>query len=169
MWNGTPESVIDLHPDGFSHTQASDIYGNSQVGYGTIEGVGTHALLWKGSRDNVVDLHPPGFAATYAYAVSGNVQVGRGDTVGFATHAIAWYGSASSAVDLHQYLEGFEPRLTISDAKAVDSTGRIFGTAYAGAGQFYAVMWTPVPEPGTLISFCLGTLIMFFASRRRSS
>src|SRR5688572_8853017 len=34
LWNGTAESVVDLHPSGFSSSIATGVSGDFQVGYG---------------------------------------------------------------------------------------------------------------------------------------
>src|SRR5262245_7945771 len=46
LWNGTSESVVDLHPAGFVYSEARGVSGASQVGFGAGPG---HALLWNGT------------------------------------------------------------------------------------------------------------------------
>ncbi len=47
LWNGSPESVVDLNPPGFITSYATSVSGTNQVGYGggTATGGGNHALL----------------------------------------------------------------------------------------------------------------------------
>jgi hypothetical protein len=61
--------AIDLHPSGFTSSEALGVSGGQQVGFGeSVEGGGPHALLWTGSAGSVVDLHP---------RVSGVARLGR--------------------------------------------------------------------------------------------
>ena len=99
FWTGSADSVVDLHPSGFTDSGAVGVSAGQQVGWGSTV-LHDHALLWMGSADSVVDLNPSGFTDSYAYAVSGDQQVGQGDTGG-RPHAMLWTGSADSAVYLH--------------------------------------------------------------------
>jgi hypothetical protein len=72
--------------------------------------------------------------------------------LGFATdglnHALIWNGTAASVTDLHPYLAGLGPAFTESYALGISDLGVIVGYAYDGSTN-YAVLWTPVPEPGS--------------------
>ncbi|WP_152099047.1 PEP-CTERM sorting domain-containing protein [Lacipirellula parvula] len=82
---------------------ASDIHGNSQVGYGQLAGGERHAFLWHGTAQSAVDLHPLGYSYSDANGVDESSQVGAGvPTDGSAPyHALLWRGTAESVVDLH--------------------------------------------------------------------
>jgi len=137
LWNGTAESVVDLHPTGFTQSIAESNYGNVQVGYGGNDplfyyNLSNHALLWQGTTESVVDLHPPGFGNTVAKDVWGQIQVGFGKSLTSAySHALLWNGSAESVIGLHPagYLES--AALAVSPSGQVGGTGGSFGPAHA--------------------------------------
>jgi hypothetical protein len=158
LWHGSADSVIDLHPAGYPQTFASDVWQNSQVGTGVFSsalGGERHALLWHGTADSVIDLHSSGFTQTGANAVAGNLQVGfgLGAATGGQQHALLWAGTAASVVDLHSALTGLGPSFVHSYAWDIDESGVIVGSA-GDADNAYAVMWSPVPEPGSILLFC---------------
>ena len=126
LWRGSAGSVVDLHPNGFTSSEAHGISGAEQVGFGTDQtGGGTHALLWRGSAGSVVDLHPNGFTTSAAWGTSDGQQVGSGSgpVTGNITHALLWRGSAGSMVDLNP------PGFWESSAVAAS------GTQQVGSGQ----------------------------------
>jgi hypothetical protein len=132
-WNGTAESVVDLHPVGFHTSYALDVSGASQVGYGF--GLQNHALLWNGTAESVVDLHPVGFDSSQALGVSGTRQVGWG-SVGLQNHALLWNGTAESVVDLHPV--GYE----VSYGEGISDAGQVGqGSGPATGGWTHALLW----------------------------
>jgi hypothetical protein len=136
LWSGSTESTVDLHPDGFAHSEAFDVSGNNQVGSGEVEAAGSnlHALLWSGTAASAVDLHPAGYENSGAGAVSGNTQVGAawpGNGFPFLGYrALMWNGTASSVVELHP--AGF----AYSRAQGVS------GNAQVGTGDGHALLWS---------------------------
>src|SRR6185369_12349494 len=103
LWNGTPESVVDLHPTNMEYSRALAVSGSTQVGYAQLPNTGpdliAHALMWHGTAASVVDLHPAGFQNSFAVGVSGNTQVGYGDPLPqeiYKVHAILWNGTPES-------------------------------------------------------------------------
>src|SRR5439155_24229736 len=80
LWFGSASNVVDLHPSGFTSSEATGASGGQQAGYGFALGavVGLHALLWSGTASSVVDLHPSGFNESVANGISGSEQVGDG-------------------------------------------------------------------------------------------
>jgi len=94
LWTGSAQSVVDLHPSGFSETVAKAVAAGRRVGWGTTTDGSTHALLWNGTADSVVDLHvflPAGFTWSRANGIdaSGNIIGSAGDAL-YTTHAILW-------------------------------------------------------------------------------
>ena len=140
FWTGSADSVVDLHPSGFTDSGAVGVSAGQQVGWGSTV-LHDHALLWMGSADSVVDLNPSGFTDSYAYAVSGDQQVGQGDTGG-RPHAMLWTGSADSVVDLHAFLP---PEFTRSWATGIDADGNIVGVAIEPDNTGHAFLLQPVP------------------------
>jgi hypothetical protein len=103
--------------------------------------------------------------------ISGNTQVGYGNVNGNVgggptDHALLWNGTANSYVDLQQYLPNSGVNFTGSQAFSIAANGEIVGNAYDAAGAYYAVKWTPVPEPGAA-ALCITVAIAISAFRRR--
>jgi hypothetical protein len=82
MWNGTPSSLQDLHPAGFSESFGLGAGAGQQVGYGTNTN-GTDktydALVWTGSAASVIDLNqflPAGYSDAWATSIDGAGNIG---------------------------------------------------------------------------------------------
>ena len=80
IWNGTPESLRDLTPEGFAEARAFDGAHGFQVGFvrarqATPSGLAAfddRAVIWNGSPDRWLDLNavlPPPFNASTAWAI----------------------------------------------------------------------------------------------------
>src|SRR5215813_7422635 len=97
--------TIDLHPNGFTVSEASGSGAGEQTGWGLGPATDSwiHALLWSGSAESVVDLNPSGFTFSQATGIGDGQQTGFGS--GPATdgwrHALLWSGTAESVVDLN--------------------------------------------------------------------
>ncbi|MGW8257736.1 MAG: PEP-CTERM sorting domain-containing protein, partial [Thermoguttaceae bacterium] len=76
----------------------------------------------------------------------------------FLDHALLWSGTAASAVDLHQFLPA---EFIASVAKSIDDQGKIVGTAYDSSGDAHAILWTPVPEPATIVLLGMAAMITY--------
>ncbi|MGA2582381.1 MAG: PEP-CTERM sorting domain-containing protein [Tepidisphaeraceae bacterium] len=161
LWTDTAASVVSLNPTnpslGITGSVAYGVGGNQQVGYGFGSGTGNadHALLWTGTAASAVDLNPTsdGFADTFASDTNGSVQVGDGygSATGDQDNALAWTGSSDSFINLQTLLPA---GITWEQSKAytVDSSGNVYGIAIGMAGgvyNYYAVEWSPVPEPAS--------------------
>jgi len=168
LWRGTAESFVDLTPDGYEQAEIYGVGGGQQAGWAMYAATGNvHAIVWSGSRDRFVDLNPPGFGSR-AFDTNGAQQVGRiarGLGTGWAA---VWSGSAESMVNLHQFLPTeYKGTGEWSTANAIDAEGNIIGYArdLQNTAAARVVMWSPVPEPGTVVG--LGALLALLASRRR--
>ena len=151
-----------------SHSRAYGIWGDQQVGVGHIFDpirLVTHALLWNGTADSFIDLHPAGFERSIAYAVAGNLQVGsaNGAATGGMNQARLWHGSADSIVDLHQFVVAANPAFVSSFARAIAADGSIVGEANDGVNP-YAILWIPVPEPGSFVIMLYGLAVTLIGS-----
>ena len=167
LWSGTAASVIDMHPAGLNESGFLGMCGTQFVGYGWEQSMtGRHAYVWNGTAASAVDLHPAGYDWTEANATNGSVQVGYG--VGAATggqqHAMAWSGSAASAVDLQALLG---PGFSYSHAQGIDDQGNIVGYAVDTSSCSHAIMWVPVPEPGTIVLLGIGVFGLMAWTRRQ--
>jgi len=144
LWNGTPESFVDLHPTSFAganapgdqRSKALDTDGSNQAGYVELLlplGGGsykweTHAVLWQGAGGSAIDLHPQGWDVSYAYAVKNNTQVGYGiEVAGFSDITpFVWHGSAESRVSLGQGIVLDTNGATHVGAIGVDNSSHAF-------------------------------------------
>jgi hypothetical protein len=172
LWTGSAASAVDLNPPGFEESEAWGVSGAQQVGWANGPVVSDRAILWNGTAASAVNLHPSGFISSNAYAISGNTQVGEGQasSANFNFHAIVWNGTASSAVDLHPFLSGLGVSFVESTARAIADNGTIVGYAHDANSKYYAVMWTPIPEPGSCALVCYGlTITSLFSGRRGRS
>jgi len=164
LWRGTAESFVDLTPPGFSHGEASGVANGQQAGWVNNAG-NANAAIWHGTRESFVNLNPSGFGSQ-AFDTNGAQQVGRiarGLGTGWAA---VWSGSAESMVNLHQFLPTeYKGTGEWSTANAIDAEGNIIGYAlHLGENRGEAVMWSPVPEPGTVVG--LSALLALLAARR---
>jgi len=141
LWQGTANSVVDLHPSGLIWSVAVDISGSQQVGWGYGSTIGgQHALLWWGTPDSVVDLHPIGFGSSRAHGVSGTQQVGYGvHIVTGEAHALLWSGTAGSCVDLNP--SGF-----IGSVAWGVSGGQQIGYGWLDSTTPHALLWRGTPS-----------------------
>jgi len=156
LWSGTAASWVDLNPAGYDHSGACGISGGQQVGraYGSATGGYEHASLWSGTAASWVDLNPAGSTVSKAHAVSGGYQAGwsTGPATGGRTHASLWSGTAASWVDLHAFLD---PRLTVSDARGIEVSGKDIWVAGFASGE--AVLWhNVIPEPSSFLALLGG-------------
>ena len=153
LWNGTAESVVDLHPTGFTETYANAVSGAVQVGSGS--GPATNdlmnALLWNGTAESAVNLNPAflSFSEALGASTAGQVGDGFGDSTEGNYHAIYWNNSAESAVDLHSSLANLGA-FVASSAKSISDNGMIVGTATDDNFITYAVLWVPTSNSGLL-------------------
>jgi hypothetical protein len=114
LWTGTPDSMINLHPPGYTNSAALATNGGQQAGWATTtasngghRGVQQtfnvqHAILWRGSAANFTDLHIPNFDGSIATSLNGAFQGGYAiNASNGQTQALLWAGSAASVINLH--------------------------------------------------------------------
>ncbi len=174
LWTGSADSAVDLHPNiqGIFNSYAFATDGQQQVGRGDfyLQGtVSSHALLWNGTADSAVDLNPPGFYSI-ADAVANGRQVGYGysPATGNQYNALLWSSTSDSVVNLQQLLTGgFD---SSSFAYGIDNAGDVFGVAFNSSdGQYHAIEWIAVPEPGSAGLLLFGCFGLSALRRRRST
>ena len=96
---------------------------------------------------------------------NGYQQVGYGSNTnnGSYSEALVWTGTAASAVDLDAFLPpagSWEYALAYS----IDSSGNIYGEAggrYDGMTGDFAVEWSPIPEPTSLLLTIITSSCLF--------
>lgn len=137
LWQGTANSLIDLHPAGWDASYAMATDGVRQVGWRERHTgqTGQFATMWSGSAKGWVDLHDPTYSETNALGISGDEQVGYGFLQGGGTRAVLWHNTASSIVSLHPVGADF------SWANGTDGTQQV-GHAGTGAAGSRAALWT---------------------------
>jgi hypothetical protein len=176
LWTDTA-SAINLNPTnltGYSGSIAEGISGTQEVGlaYGTATSNNNHAMLWNSSSGSAVDLNPTvlsDFTVSVADGTNGMQQVGYGN-VGSSDDAIAllWSGTAASAVNLQSLLPA-SGTWEFSNAYSIDANGNIFGTAYGtydSSTGYFAVEWSPVPDPASFSVLALGLPTLLLRRRR---
>jgi hypothetical protein len=144
LWTGSAGSAVDLEPvnlNGINDSEALDLGGGQEVGYGTGPAFAfDHALLWTGTAASAVDLNPTvltHFIGSIAMNTNGAQQVGFGmldSTFVFAHHAMLWSGTADSAVDLNP------TNFTSSSALATNGTQQA-GVGTDVSGDQHALLW----------------------------
>ncbi len=172
MWNGTANSAVDLSPinlNGINESEALGTNGMQQVGYGYVSGTSNdQALLWDGTAASAVDLNPSGYNFSEALSTNGAFQVGYGSVPGqISDRALLWAGTAGSVINLQTLFPSVDS-LTASVADDIDSSGNIYGFANNNVGGFFAVEWSPVPEPATE-SLLIVAVVGILMRRRQSS
>jgi hypothetical protein len=142
MWTGSPASVVDLNPIGFTTSRAQAASNIYQVGFATgpTTGPNFHAFMWSGSAETAVDLNPSGYEASFAVGISGANFVGYGWKPGGKSHALLWNGNAQNVVDLHPSSGFFN-----TEAVGVFGQNQVgFGTVSGSAWR--ALLWSGSAE-----------------------
>ena len=167
---GGPRGFVDLHPANFANSLAIDATRTKQVGSGYSNVAGAvHALLWNSGLTSYVDLNPTGFSSSEARGITENQMIigfGRGPATNNLTHALVWNGTAESAIDLHPSLVALDALFRESIATGISDDGTIVGAATDSSGAKYAVIWSPIPEPGSAALFLCGLLAVAITCSR---
>lgn len=158
LWQGTPESLVDLHPAGAIESVALALAPSLQGGFvitaSSAEVDTLHAGVWAGTAESFIDYHPddPIFTNSRINGLAEGIAVGSAwvgpDGVADG-RAFAWLGSKNDTVNLHSYL----PEAYIgSRANAVAWVGGeqwVAGWAYNSVDmRMEAMLWVnAVPEP----------------------
>jgi hypothetical protein len=165
LWTGTAASAVDLHPSdpSLEFSEAVATSGNQQVGSARANGGNPEAFLWFGTAASAVNLNPtllPGVDSSIAVGTNGLQQVGYGYDASASVHddqALVWSGTADSVIDLHASLPS-TGMWDFSDASTIDDAGNVFGVAsgaFDGVTGYFAVEWSPVPEPSAVLFLTL--------------
>jgi hypothetical protein len=138
LWSGSPDSVVDLHPAGVSHSRCLDLNGTLQGGYVIFPGQeqrGGTAALWSGDAQSFLNLQPP--QATLGSSVD---SLGGPQPVGHATlgdgvsHGVIWLSTNSPGM-----LTDLTPSgAYYSIARAADADSQ---SGYAQFGASHAALW----------------------------
>ena len=139
LWTGSADSVVDLHPQGFTFSIAQGTAGRRQVGYADDKGGARHAMLWRGSAATAVDLTPRNFRDASAYGADIEQQAGYGELRDQSLpHALLWTGSAASAIDLHPSGFSSSQAWAVGDGQQV---GVGVPTVPTIPGNYHALLW----------------------------
>jgi probable HAF family extracellular repeat protein len=164
VWSGSADSVINLHPSGYSASAALNVRGPQVVGYAAVgDEQLLHAALWDLTTGTFADLNGS-LLQSAALATDVSTQVGSGQVSADGTvHAALWHGTADSYIDLHALLPG---NYNYSRATGIDADGNISGVAFnADTRSYEAVVWL-VPEPAGLLPVVAGALTLTRRRRR---
>lgn len=142
VWDGTPSSLVNLHPPGATRSLVQGGGDGQQVGranFLSLE-VPVRAMLWTGSASSVVDLHPAGWAFSEANDAAGGQQVGVAQfSAAFVTSAVMWTGTAESFVRL-------DPPNGTGASRALGTDGvQQVGTwvgGFGGSSNIRAALWS---------------------------
>jgi hypothetical protein len=169
LWNSGVNPYVDLNPPGALGSSAFDVEGNIQVGNASFAAGPSHAAIWSGTAASAVDVNPVGATSSGLLGADGGVQVGSAN-FGTGNNAGLWSGTAASFLNLHSFLT--PGTYSTSEATSVWTDGittRIVGTAFNSvAGRSEAVLWTLVPEPGTISLLAVTGMAGTSVRRRRS-
>ncbi|MFI4881662.1 MAG: GC-type dockerin domain-anchored protein [Phycisphaerales bacterium JB064] len=144
LWQGTPESMVDLHPGGADHSLVRSIYTDG-AGPGEQGGElnptfsSSKAALWHGTAASYVDLHDDAWSDSRVWSVYDGWQVGMAapDDRSHIRVAMLWRGSKASSESLHDLLPTDE---SVSEARGVWHDGR---TLYiVGSAGGHATVWS---------------------------
>lgn len=141
VWDGSPSSIVNLHPPGATRSLVWGGGDGQQVGranFLSLE-VPVRAMFWTGSASSVVDLAPAGWAFSEAYDAAGGQQVGVAQfSAAFVTSAIMWTGTAESFVRL-------DPPNGTGASRALGTDGvQQVGTwvgGFGGSSAIKAALW----------------------------
>lgn len=159
LWSPPGGAAVNLHPAGFTWSQALGISGSVQVGHGEHTASGQErAILWNGTAASAIELHPPGYAWSQAFATDGTHHVGSGSSPGGGTQALLWTGAPATPLVLNPP--------DINNAYLTSLSGGQQGGGGSGpatGNQGHAFLWSGTPgsaidlhPAGFVISECFG-------------
>jgi hypothetical protein len=141
IWHGTPQSRVDLDPNGPLGSEVLGMWDQEQVGVRNQVTGGAHATLWHGTPQSMVDLHPGGIHdSSYAFGTDGTHQVGWFQTEFGGKHAGLWSGTAASFVDMNPAGTG------LSEIHAMVPGQQVGVATFGPNGPDHAILWSGTPE-----------------------
>lgn len=156
MWNGTANSMINLHPQAY---EASSVVGtNGQIQIGdvrfsvNIEGPnGLRAYYytagyWSGEAESFISLDAGNYQTSHTTAIRGDLIVGTGSVTNFrgnilSTHALAWTGVFKQRIDLERFLN---VKVAQSGVFGIGPKGEILGWVLEAGNKRQMVIWRPI-------------------------
>lgn len=156
VWNGTANSMVNLHPNAYETSTAVGTNGDIQIGDVrfsiNIEGPnGLRAYYytagyWSGTAESFTPLDAANYQTSHAIAIRGDLIVGTGSVTNFrgnilSTHALAWTGVFKERVDLEQFLE---MKVAQSGVYAIGPKGEILGWVMDAGNKRQMMIWRPI-------------------------
>jgi hypothetical protein len=160
LWQGTPESRVDLNPAGSALSYARAIAGTRQFGF-VYPGSTTapaRAAMWSGTAASYLDLNPPGAVTSYIIAAYGEQQGGNASFVsqGGPFRAGLWSGTAGSFVSLHpgsQFTDSFVGGMAEGEqVGAVATPGTHHAALWHGTAQSFLDLNPPAYNYSELLA-----------------
>ncbi len=165
LWSGSADSYVDLNPNEFSNSYAYGVSGRSKWATATDRRPATTAMLCSGAARAVASLTstPAGLRfptpmAPTAHSRLAAATVRRREAM--SMHCCG-KGRPTDCVDLHSVLPAL---FTDSYAYWIDGD-TVYGLALDDSGNYHAIEWTILPEPGSL--GLIGLAMLAWAGRRR--
>ena len=90
FWRGTPESCVDLHPQGFTYSEALGGDSNLQVGWGLLVDERYVGLAWRGTKQSAIIMLPTGYASSFCWSTESGKIVGNASSYSAPSGAALW-------------------------------------------------------------------------------
>lgn len=146
-WNDTALSYLNMHPAGYTGSQASDVSFDRACGYAYSPDVNSdsnlRAMWWDTLSGTATDLNPSGSQGSRANAISSHYVVGFAlDSLG-NRNAMLWNLNTGAVVNLHDELSSIG---TYESSEATDvwfegDYVKVCGWCYNGTTIGSAVLW----------------------------
>ena len=141
IWQGSPQSGVDIHPAGYASSIAYGVDNGFQGGSAVLNGF-NHAGLWNGTSASWTDLHPTHADGSEIVSLQNGWGVGN-ISFGNIRHAYAWHGTTTQ-IDLH-------PK-NASSSIAMATHGGLHGGAVTVDGVTMACIFDTDPKNLTILN-----------------
>ena len=140
VWSGTPQSFVDIHPNGYSESSANDIHGDLVVGE-VDDATGVFAFEWNLATHTTRNLNPIGNKSSQLFGTDGNQHAGYTNNLPntFAPHAGVWDVATGVMTDLNPVGGLYSIAYDVHNGTQV-------GVARLVGAEVHAVTWNGTPE-----------------------
>jgi len=160
IWDSQGNGSILSMPVGFTDSSVCAINDAGQVVGSVSDPVQVSAVIWNTSGMPSLLPHLDGYNRSYAQDINNAGWVAGGASSSFS-QPVVWDESGNvSALPL---LQGG----SYGSAYAINNNGLIVGYSSDETGCMRAVLWTPIPEPSSLLAVGSGAIALAAVVRRR--